>query len=415
MNIDADIAQLLPLISVFCSIFGAVSVIAAISYGFFRVLGDALNRRGKRKEAQMQSFAEIVQRLSSPSYAEQLSAAILLRRFYRLSSADLHQETTNVISSLLRTLPTGVLQKSLGDGLAYGRDLSSADLQNTNLQGVYLGTKGKRLKLRQTDCYCADLSYALLENLDARSGIFYHANLLHTTIKNSDFRKANFCAANLSFVTFKNVLLDGADFSQAVDVPEEIRKHLKQGIYVGAKAAVCQPPKNAKTIFFSMPSRMSREDELLTIELKRFLETRGHKVAYYTRDDYPNFGQFNEIRKKVLSSYAMVAFGFKQTYIQSGTHRPGTTEERDMAGVWLPTLWNDVEVGMGLLSGMPILLVRDREINSGIFDPKLNEFFIATVTSEGGMVSIAENEGVLRWLATMEPAEETPPPCSIGK
>lgn len=38
-------------------------------------------------------------------------------------------------------VPTGVFQKTLADGLAYGHDLSKADLQKTNLQDAYIGSK----------------------------------------------------------------------------------------------------------------------------------------------------------------------------------------------------------------------------------------------------------------------------------
>ena len=70
-----------------------------------------LNRRQKDREEYLRSFDTVVAQLSSDKKASQLSAAILLR-----------------------TLPTGVFQKTLGDGLAYAGDLSGADLQRTNLQ-----------------------------------------------------------------------------------------------------------------------------------------------------------------------------------------------------------------------------------------------------------------------------------------
>ncbi len=92
------------------------------------------NKR-KREEA-YSSFEKVVENLSADNPASQLSAAVLLRRYLSLKigkSIYLHDETVNVISSILRTLPTGVYQKTLADGLAYASDLSEADLQRTNL------------------------------------------------------------------------------------------------------------------------------------------------------------------------------------------------------------------------------------------------------------------------------------------
>lgn len=98
----------------------------------------------------------------------------------------LHDETINVISSLLRTLPIGIYQKTLGDGLAYagGKGLSDMDMQKTNLQNLYLGNKQHRIQCYRTDFYMADLSYALLENIDGNEIIFYNSILMCTNIKN---------------------------------------------------------------------------------------------------------------------------------------------------------------------------------------------------------------------------------------
>ena len=44
--------------------------------------------------------------------------------------------------------------------------------------------------------------------------------------------------------------------------------------------------------------------------------------------------------------------------------------------------WNELEVGMGLMNHLPILLVKSEGISSGIFDSKLSECFVATITAD---------------------------------
>ena len=56
-----------------------------------------------------------------------------------LDPVPFRQETINVISSMLKIHPTGIYQKTLGDGLAYAGNLNYADLQRTNMQDLYLG------------------------------------------------------------------------------------------------------------------------------------------------------------------------------------------------------------------------------------------------------------------------------------
>ena len=59
----------------------------------------------------------------------------MIRRFFngkvQKFNLFLFQESANVISSMLKVLPTGIFQKAMADGLAYAVDLSNMDLQKT--------------------------------------------------------------------------------------------------------------------------------------------------------------------------------------------------------------------------------------------------------------------------------------------
>ena len=68
------------------------------------------------RDEYQKSFDKVVQDLSSANTTQQLTAAILLRRFFMINemkrSGDfLKEETINVISSLLRTLPSSVFHR----------------------------------------------------------------------------------------------------------------------------------------------------------------------------------------------------------------------------------------------------------------------------------------------------------------
>ena len=139
---------------------GSVTVVLfSIGYGLVRGIGYLLERKARRLEAHFKSFDAVVAQLSSSNPSSQLAAAVLLRRYFNTKQmrkdANLRVETVNVISALLRVLPVGVFQKTLGDSLAYALELSSADLQHVNLQDVYLGVKDerKRIRLHNTDLY----------------------------------------------------------------------------------------------------------------------------------------------------------------------------------------------------------------------------------------------------------------------
>ena len=323
----------------------------------------------------------------------------------------LQREAISVIASTLKILPTGVFQKTLADGLAYAINISHLDLQRTNLQDCYLGRKGFRpIKMKETDLFLSDLSFALIENVKGNA-IFYRSILFCTQIKNSNLENSSFCEADLTHCSFKNVRLNGADFTGALNIPKEIKNTLVEvvkdnkvhNIVKCRKAITTEKDGRNGTIFFSMPSVMNKADELLTNDYKRvFEDVLGYQVHYYVRDDYPCFGQLNKVREKIMSSKGMVVFGFKQTFLKNATYRPGTSIEEKWDNKWLSTPWNEIEVGMALMKGMPILMIKDPEIDMGVFDKKLSECFIATLPTTADCRDFLQDPEIAQWFSKVD-------------
>lgn len=391
------------------SIVTIIGLIAVTAKYFMSDYFGFKNLRARKEEAQ-NALNSVVSGLSAGDSSAKLSAAIMMRRFLNDETGrdfpHLKEETIKQISSMLKVLPTGVYQKTLADGLAYAEDLSGKDLQRINMQDVYLGRKdGKRIKVSLTDFYQCDFSYALIEGVDGNA-IFYRSILFCTQIKNCDFSGASFCQADLTNVCFKNVKLKDADFTGALNVPQGIKDKLvnvegktlyPEDDFVSAKHSSLD-----KCIFFSMPSKMSKENELLTKDYGRELRAMGYNVLYYTKDDYPSFGQLSKIREKILVSSAMVVFGFKQTHICDATFRPETDDETKWSDKWLATPWNEIEVGMGLMKGMPILLVKDPQIDMGIFDKNLSECFVAHLSTDFDSRKLRQNKEFANWLSKID-------------
>ena len=395
-----SISDLLQLIAI-------LGLVAAVVYGILKFVQDFIQAESRKRENYYKSFDTVVAQLSSDVKTSQLSAAILLRRYFKDTGnkkrADLHLEAVNVISSLLKVLPSGVLQKTLGDGLAYAKDLDKVDLQGTNLQNLYLGRKDNiRISMTETDMFMADISYATLNQIDGHGAVFFNSILYHTQIKDCDFTSAYFKGADLSSAYFKDVQLYGANFSQASNLPIEFEGKLSsEGIFTSKERLTTPSTKQErKVVFFSMPGCMNKEDEILTKDYKTFLEDEmNYEVIYYQKDEYPEFGQFNKIRQSIMNSSAMIAFGFKQISIKDGVSHPNTTKEKSISNVDLPTPWNELEVGMGLMNHLPILLVKSNGISSGIFDNKLSECFVATITADSDSREIKYNPEVKQWLS----------------
>ncbi len=394
-----------------------LATIVVVAVGAFLKWNGLKSDRTLRDEYQ-KSFEQIITNLSSSCPSSQLTAAILLRRFFsidemRRNKEFLKEEAINVISSLLRTLPTGVFQKTVGDGLAYAKDLARVDLQRTNLQDIRLEGQSEtsKLILHKSDLYMADLSYALIKYVDAEGAYFYHSILLRTTFKMCNLKNADFRNSDLTKSRFDNVELYMANFTGAVNIPKEIQEGLenyKEEDNTISKRYMKKDPikttnkEDKGSIYFSIPGCSNAEDNALINDYQKTLECMGYNVIYYTRDQYPKFGQLNKIRLDIMKSSAMIVFGLKQLEIKNGAYRPGTNEAKLFENKWLNTPWNEIEVGLGAMKGIPILLVKDKDINDGIFDNNLTETFITTVSSSERINKVIESAPFKLWQSKIE-------------
>jgi hypothetical protein len=73
-----------------------------------------------------------------------------------------------------------------------------------------------------------------------------------------------------------------------------------------------------------------------------------------------------------------------------------------MGEKFLPTPWNELEAGMGLIRNLPILLVKDPSIDSGIFDEKLSECFVSTISTVDDIGNLDANAEYQTWLSLIK-------------
>ncbi len=62
----------------------------------------------------------------------------------------------------------------------------------------------------------------------------------------------------------------------------------------------------------------------------------------------------------------LVVLGFRQLFVSSGTWRRGTEEETDIVATWTSS-WLQVETGMALAAGIPVLVASESGVCEGVF------------------------------------------------
>ena len=350
----------------------AVSIGSAVVAALVAVLGVlGYQSRRARLSAIRAAFNDVVGALASDDDRQQLATAVLLRRFFdptsELGARDLigrrrapySGEALSVIAAVLRGLPSGDLQKLLADGLAYAPTLEGTDLQRTNLQGAYLSSRRTEGTLERADFYRADLSGASLKRARAAQAVFYQARLRGTVLRDADLRGANFFEADVTDADFGGALLEGASFADARGAPAELEPLLDvQRRYTSSTPAPAPRPDlpTPPTVFLSLPSCRTPSQEEVSDRLVTLLQREGFRVQRLPRTDYPPSDALSEIYRRLTGCAGAVVFGMRP--VDAGDERPSSGA----------TPWTHVEAGMAYASNLPLLIVRQRGVDSGAFD-----------------------------------------------
>ena len=149
-------------------------------------------------------------------------------------------------------------------------------------------------------------------------------------------------------------------------------------------------------VLAGMPGTLTASEEALILFYQKVLEDKGIDVKCYKRDHYPKDSQLTKVKQTIGQSDAMIAFGLKQIEIKSGRLNPARKDYQE--DLWLPTPWNEIEVGMGVMANLPILLVRDDKVEIGVFDKVISEYKIKSLSSATPLADIEKNEEFIKWL-----------------
>ena len=122
------------------------------------------------------------------------------------------------------------------------------------------------------------------------------------------------------------------------------------------------------TIFLCEPSGLAGPQRLMSDHWHERLFGLGYDVeqireADYEPDPWPN------LKSCVRAAHGVVVLGFRQLYVSAGTWRLGAKFETDMAGTW-SSPWLQIEVGVAVAEGLPLLVVPESGVREGVFAPE---------------------------------------------
>src|SRR5262249_10833029 len=110
------------------------------------------------------------------------------------------------------------------------------------------------------------------------------------------------------------------------------------------------------------------------------LEQQGFVPEMLMRRDYPAAGALAEVKRLFGGCAGAVILGFPDVEVATATWRPGTPDQKELKDKSFSTMWSQVEAGMAVMAGLPVLVVGNEDVDGGVFD---------SATSEHGLVRIS--------------------------
>ncbi len=392
----------------------ATAAIVTILAGVIVYLFERLRNRNSR-------FDKCSSDLYSENETAQITSAILLRSFLKYRSY--REDALNLISALLRVLPNGNLQKTLGDGLSFVTYADGQDFQGANLSKVSIKSSkrvryeisGKkkynvRSRFRKADFYRADISECSICSINFDKAVFMDTILTNTSFHNCSFRNANFKDADVSGTRFYACDLTGANFSTSrhrkdamvITAEKEQATELdkfplslyldRNGIVQKERQSVVIYPERDFTanVFLSHLGMMDSKQQLAYRNLKNWMEKTYHiSFDEIRREDYRTSGQLKMVNDRLAQCCGVVIMAFSHLKVESGSIHDSQSEAiTNIKNESFPSPWLQIETAFARAEGLPCLVIVQKGVNcNGIFDKAL-------VQNEKGLYMVEYDDSI---------------------
>lgn len=121
-------------------------------------------------------------------------------------------------------------------------------------------------------------------------------------------------------------------------------------------------------VFLSRPTDLNREEIKTINRINKLLSDRGIKLRTIGTTDFPNEIPMVAIKKVMKQCKGAIVLGFPQIKVEKGIKKAGTKNEQQIEYINIPTPWNQIEATMAFMLDLPLLIIKDSEIEGGIFD-----------------------------------------------
>jgi hypothetical protein len=120
------------------------------------------------------------------------------------------------------------------------------------------------------------------------------------------------------------------------------------------------------TVFVSEPTELSSSQRLMSGQWHQRLSDFGFDVLRLGRDQYQN-DPWRIVLEFLDAADGVLVLGFRQLVIDSGVWRADTREQAAVNGESWTSPWLQIETGIALAAGLPVLVAAEPDVREGVF------------------------------------------------
>lgn len=147
-------------------------------------------------------------------------------------------------------------------------------------------------------------------------------------------------------------------------------------------------PRLRIPVFVSCPWGLNRDQEKKAKLILDLLEQNKLQWRSLGQSDYPRNLPLGEVVGMIRHCSGGLILGFEQFRIQKGIYRRNVKRPPDKGGqrklidpTLFPTPWNQLEAGIIFSQGLPLMILKERGIEGGIFDIGITDVFTHFIPS----------------------------------
>jgi hypothetical protein len=121
------------------------------------------------------------------------------------------------------------------------------------------------------------------------------------------------------------------------------------------------------TVFVSEPTELSSSQRLLQDQWHHRLSEFGFDVLRIGREQH-RADPWRPVLEFIDAADGLLVLGFRQLVIDSAVWRIDTNEQAAVDGAAWTSPWLQIETGMALAAGLPVLVAAEAGVREGVFD-----------------------------------------------